>query len=304
MHNTITLEKLTAENRAHKLKRKKNFTTAARKLIEANGWRFQLYKALYRSKVFSITLLVLILASSSSVILQTVPEYRFLYRYLYTVEWVVTIIFTVEYFLRILAAPRPFRYIFSLVGLIDFIAIFPTYIGLLEIVDVNYLLVVRLVRLFRLFRVFDLIEYTKYTREVRVLVEALKNSQRKISIFILAIVISVTLIGSLMYIIEGEQHGFRSIPQSIYWAIVTITTVGYGDIAPQTPIGQTLASLLMLLGFSTIVVFTSIVGAEIYKKEETKKVSDAKSCLDCGMTGHDTNASYCKYCGGRLWGAN
>ncbi|MEO1653014.1 MAG: ion transporter, partial [Bacteroidota bacterium] len=220
------------------------------------------------------------------------------------IEWFVTILFTVEYILRVIATPRPTRYIFSTIGFIDFISVFPTYLTLFLLSTTNYLAVVRLVRLFRLFRVFDSKEYSKYTREAGYLSQALKNSQRKISIFILIVMISVTIIGSLMYVIERDGNpGFNSIPRSIYWAIVTLTTVGYGDIAPQTSLGQTLASFLMLMGFSTIVVFTSIVGAEVYRqRDEKRSLSNSKSCLECNMTGHEEVASYCKYCGGRLWG--
>ncbi len=281
----------------------KPFTTLARRFITKGGWRFGLYKMLYRRKSFSIFLLIMILISSGVVIVQTIPEWKTSLTVTFsTIEWGVTVLFTIEYILRVIASPDPKRYIFSGMGIIDFFAIFPNYFSLMKVVNVNYIMVIRLVRLFRLFRVFDLIEYTKYTKEVQVLVQALRNSRRKISIFILSVFISVTIIGSFMYVIEGPENGFVSIPKSIYWAIVTLTTVGYGDVAPQTTLGQFLASLLMLLGFSTIVVFSSIVSAEIYKNQEKKKTMASKSCLDCGMPGHDSNASYCKYCGGRLWG--
>ncbi|NJO02912.1 MAG: ion transporter [Bacteroidia bacterium] len=267
------------------------------------GWRYALYKIIYRSKTFSVVLLFLIILSSLAVIMQTVPDWRPAYRSSFRyIELFVTILFTIEYLLRIIAAPKPGRYVFSLVGFVDLFSIFPVYLSIFNLVSINYLMVIRLVRLFRLLRVFDLMEYTKYTREVKVLRQALSNSRRKISIFILSVLIAVTMIGSLMYLVEGPENGFVSIPKGIYWAVVTLTTVGYGDVTPQTSIGQALASLLMLLGFSTIVVFTSIVSAEIYKREEKKKTSNEKSCLDCGMDGHDSNASYCKYCGSRLWG--
>lgn len=304
MHKSITLEK-SAERTLSQQKQKitiRDFTYA-RRFVEKGGWRFELYKIIYRSRIFSITLLFLILFSCGAVILQTEPEWGELYfKQFRMIEWIVTIIFTIEYLARVIASPKPTKYICSPIGIIDFISVFPVYISLINPLGVNYLAVIRLIRLFRLVRMFGLIEYSKYTREVQVLQQALMNSRRKISIFITGILISVTIIGSLMYVIEGPENGFISISKSIYWAIVTITTVGYGDVAPQTPLGQLLASLLMILGFSTIVVFTSIVGAEIYRKEEKKTVSTTKSCLDCGMPGHDGDANYCKYCGGRLWG--
>lgn len=307
MNDTFALEKSSISNKERKAKKNKTFIRSARRLVEKGGWRYQLYKIIYRSKIFSFCLLSLILISSTAVILQTVKELKHTHatEFLW-IEGVVTVLFTIEYILRLIVAPKPLRYACSPMGIVDFISIFPSYLSLALFnavaSDISYLLVIRLVRLFRLVRVFDLIDYSKYQREVRVLVQALKNSRRKIAIFILSVMISVTMIGSLMFLIEGEQNGFDSIPKGIYWAIVTITTVGYGDLAPQTALGQLLASLLMLLGFSTIVVFTSIVGAEIFKREEKKEIVDSKSCLGCGMPGHDADASYCKYCGTRLWG--
>jgi voltage-gated potassium channel len=303
MNNTLTLEKASIKTNHTKLV-KKNYFTYARIFVEKGGWRFELYKLLNRSIVFSLTLLLLILVSCTAVILQTVEEIdKDYHRLLQTIEWVVTLLFTIEYLLRLLASPHPWRfYMFKPAGILDFLAIVPTYLTLFRLGTANYLLVIRLIRLFRLIRVVDLVEYNLYSQEMRLLMEAVRNSRRKISLFIVAILVSVTILGSLMYVIEGPENGFKSIPKGIYWAIVTVTTVGYGDVTPQTSVGQMLASLLMLLGFSTIVVFTSIVGAEIYTQtERKKKFLDNKTCLDCGMPGHDSNASYCKYCGSRLW---
>lgn len=299
----FTLEKLAIKHKSA-TKKPETFTAIARKMITQGGWRYEMYKVIYRSKVFSITLLILILSSSSAVILQSVSSLYISYKDIFIfLEWFFTILFTVEYFSRIIVAPQPIRYMLSTMGIIDFISIFPMYFGIIRLSNTSHLIVIRLVRLFRLLRVFDLIEYTKYAKEVRVLLRAVHASQRKISIFILSVLIAVTILGSFMYVIEKGNHGFESIPKSIYWAVVTITAVGYGDIVPKTPMGQALASLLMLLSFGIIVVFTSIVGAEIYRQRDEKKmVSESKSCLDCGMPGHDSNASYCKYCGGRLWG--
>ena len=306
MERTLTLEKTTSNKKLlpKKLSPQAKYIKNARKLIQTK-WRFNLYKTIYRSesvsaKAFDIVLLSLILISSTAVILETVKEFKLAYGSWFTfTAWFTTILFTVEYFLRIIALPKPFRYIFSPLGIIDFLAIFPMFLGLLGFASVTFLMVIRLVRLFRLFRVFNLVEYSG---EAGVLVDALKSSRHKITVFLVAVMISVTIIGSLMYVIEGPKHGFNSIPRGIYWAIVTITTVGYGDMAPKTYEGQALASVLMLLGFSTIVVPTSIVSAEIAKqRDKNNPVLSNKECFGCGMTGHDLNASYCKYCGSRLW---
>lgn len=307
MERTLTLNsKRTSSKKtpSKKLSAQAKYITAARRVIRTK-WRYNLYNTIYRSettssKAFAIALLLLIGLSSTAVILETVKEFKVAYGQAFNfIAWSTTILFSIEYILRIICLPKPKRYILSSLGVLDFLAIFPAYLGLFGFTSVTFLMVIRLVRLFRLFRVFNLVEYTG---EAGVLVDALKSSRHKITVFIVAVMISVTIIGSLMYVIEGPKHGFNSIPRGIYWAIVTITTVGYGDMAPQTYQGQALASLLMLLGFSTIVVPTSIVSAEIAKHRDSKpEVLSNKECFGCGMTGHDLNASYCKYCGSRLW---
>jgi voltage-gated potassium channel len=193
---------------------------------------------------------------------------------------------------------------FSKIGIVDLVSLIPFYVDLLGVFNINFLLVFRLLRLFRLVRVFDLLEYSRYHRELMVLSQALRNSRRKVSLFIIFVLIAVTILGTLMYLIEGKENGFVSIPKGIYWAVVTISTVGYGDVTPKTSLGQMIASALMLLGFSTIVVFTSIVGAEIYNQGSKKKqIKNDKECLDCGWEQHDDDAHYCKQCGSRLWDA-
>ena len=306
MERTLALEKTTSRNKTSrkKLSAQARYIGKARRLIKTK-WRYDLYKTIYRSesnssKAFDIVLLALILLSSTAVILETVKEFKVAYGSWFTfVAWFTTVLFSIEYLLRIIALPKPSRYIFSPLGILDFLAIFPMFLGLFGFASVTFLTVIRLVRLFRLFRVFNLVEYTG---EAGVLVDALRSSRHKITVFLIAVMISVTIIGSLMYVIEGPKHGFTSIPRGIYWAIVTITTVGYGDMAPKTYEGQALASVLMLLGFSTIVVPTSIVSAEIAKqRDKSSPTLSNKECFGCGMVGHDLNASYCKYCGSRLW---
>ncbi|TAE46141.1 MAG: ion transporter [Cytophagales bacterium] len=293
------------ENKQIPTKNKKLYFTLAREFVKKKNWQYKLYLVLYHSKVFSGILLALIFLSSMAVVLQTVDElhakYSMQFRF---AESFITILFTIEYILRCIATPHFKRYMFSKMGYVDFLALLPFYFDMLGIFNVNFLLVMRLIRLFRLVRVFDLLEYSLYHRELMVLTQALRNSRRKISLFIISILISVTLLGTIMYLVEGKENGFVSIPKGIYWAVVTISTVGYGDVTPKTLPGQMIASALMLLGFSTIVVFTSIVGAEIYNQgNDKKKIIVDKECLDCGLDEHDNDAHYCKQCGGRLWDA-
>lgn len=305
MERTLTLKETKTKRKEtlKKLSPQAKHLRSARKVV-ASKWRYKLYTTIYRSetlgsKIFAVALLFFICLSASAVILETVEPYKKAYGPVFNfIAWTTTILFSIEYILRIICLPRPMRYVLSPLGILDFMATFPAYLGLLGFTSVTFLMVIRLVRLFRLFRVFNLVEYTG---EAGTLVDALKSSRHKITVFIIAVVISVTIIGSIMYVIEGPQHGFTSIPRGIYWAIVTVTTVGYGDMAPKTMSGQALASLLMLLGFSTIVVPTSIVSAEIAKQREISPLLSNKECFGCGMTGHDLNASYCKYCGSRLW---
>ncbi|TAG94555.1 MAG: ion transporter [Bacteroidetes bacterium] len=289
-----------------KIPTKKVYFTTARRFVEKKNWQYQLYLLLYRSKTFSAILVGLILLSSMAVVLQTVEEMQAkYYNQFHFAEWFITILFTIEYVLRCIASPSYKKYMFSKMGYVDFLALVPFYVDMLGIFNVNFLLVMRLIRLFRLVRVFNLLEYSLYHKELMVLTQALRNSRRKISLFIISILIAVTLLGTIMYLVEGKENGFVSIPKGIYWAVVTISTVGYGDVTPKTLPGQMIASALMLLGFSTIVVFTSIVGAEIYNQgNDKKKITTDKDCLDCGLDEHDSDAHYCKQCGGRLWDTN
>jgi voltage-gated potassium channel len=211
---------------------------------------------------------------------------------LYNIEWGFTILFTIEYFLRLISVRKPLRYATSFFGIVDLLAILPTFLSLL-VPGTQYLFTVRVLRLLRVFRVLKL---TEYLAEAGIITAALKASRRKISVFILAVLI----IGSLMYIIEGEENGFTDIPTSMYWAIVTLTTVGYGDISPLTPLGKALASLLMLMGYGILAVPTGIVTVELSRVAKAGKPVSTQSCPNCSREGHDEDAIHCKYCGTRL----
>ena len=246
-------------------------------------------------KAFDVGLLIAILLSITSVSLESVDPIRQRYSlWLKAGEWFFTLLFTVEYALRIASVRRPRRYIFSFFGMVDLISILPTYLALL-VPGAHSFSVVRSLRLLRVFRVFKL---AHFLGEAQVLTAALRASSRKIIVFLVSVVILVLLLGTLMYTIERPETGFTSIPTSIYWAIVTLTTVGYGDIAPQTPLGKMLASAVMILGYGILAVPTGIVGAEL-AKGRPESVS-TQSCPGCGGEGHDTDALHCKHCGDRL----
>ena len=260
------------------------------------NWRSRLHTIIYEAdtrsgQLFDVVLLLAIGLSVVAVALESVASVRNVYgETLRNVEWFFTILFTVEYVLRLLSVERPLQYARSFFGIIDLIAIFPTYLALL-IPGAQTLLVIRVLRVLRVFRVFKM---ATYLREAEVLRRALWASRHKIVVFLLGVLTAVVIIGSLMYVIEGEQSGFTSIPVSIYWAIVTLSTVGYGDVAPITPLGQILASLVMLLGFGIIAVPTGIVSLELARP--VAQVS-TQACTACGREGHDADAQYCKYCG-------
>jgi len=248
-------------------------------------------------RLFDLVLIWLILLSVATVILESVREVRAQYgELLYALEWFFTLLFTVEYFLRLLSVRRPLRYATSFFGVVDLLAIIPTYLSIL-VPGSQYLLVIRILRLLRVFRLFKLSEYVT---EADLLRRALRASQRKISVFISAVMLLVVIIGALMYVIEGEAHGFTSIPISVYWAIVTLTTVGYGDLSPQTPAGQVLASIVMIIGYGIIAVPTGIVSVELAHAVRDQQKVSARSCPKCGAEGHDPDAVCCKYCGATL----
>jgi voltage-gated potassium channel len=246
-------------------------------------------------KTFDLALLVLIILSVIAVMLESINTVAARYgTVLRAFEWVVTILFTVEYLLRLSCVRKPWRYARSFFGLVDVLAILPTYLSLV-IPGAQSLLVIRALRLLRIFRVLKL---AHFVGESRVLWAAVKASARKIVVFLGTVLTVVIIVGSLMYLIEGEANGFTSIPVSIYWAIVTMTTVGYGDIAPQTPLGKILASAIMIMGYGIIAVPTGIVTVEL--ASATRSALNTQACPDCGAGGHANDAVHCKYCGGKL----
>jgi len=264
-------------------------------------WRERIHEVVYESvtpagRAFDIGLLILILASIFVVMLDSMPSFHSAYgRELYIAEWVFTIIFTIEFILRLIAINKPLKYIFSFLGLVDLLSIIPSYLSFF-FPGAQSLLVLRALRLLRIFRIFKL---SQYLVEMRFLGTAVKASLKKISIFMMIVLMLVVIMGSVMYLVEGGENGFTTIPDSIYWAIVTITTVGYGDISPVTGTGKFIASIIMLMGYAIIAVPTGIVTTEMAlamrKRDEHHEV-----CPGCGREGHDLNADYCKFCGEKL----
>ena len=267
---------------------------------ETNSWRNKTYEVIFEAdtpsgKLFDVLLIIAILLSVTVVFLESIEELKNDYgKIFYALEWGFTILFTVEYLLRIISVNKPFRYIFSFYGIIDFLSIAPTYLSLV-IVGSQYLLAIRILRLLRVFRVFKL---THLLTQSNILVEALKASRAKIAVFLFAVLTSVVVIGAIIYVVEGPENGFTSIPASMYWAIVTLTTVGYGNISPQTPLGQFFASIVMIMGYAIIAVPTGIVSVEI--ASAARKQITTQVCPNCLSEGHDKDAVHCKYCGLKL----
>jgi len=248
-------------------------------------------------KAFDVVLLYMIIISVLLVTMESVSSIRDLIpKFFLSAEWFFTIIFTLEYLLRIYSAPRPWKYITSFLGIIDLLAILPTYLGVF-FDHTHFLLTIRALRLLRMFRIFKL---SRYMKEASILIKAFQSSRRKIIVFFGAVLTLVLIQGSFLYLIEGEDNGFTSIPQSIYWAIVTITTVGYGDIAPATVLGKIIASVVMLTGYSIIAVPTGIITVEIGKAVKGGKMASGRKCKGCGSTRHDEDANHCKICGSPL----
>lgn len=264
-------------------------------------WQRKLHEVIFEAdtpagKTFDVALIVTILASVIVVMLDSIASVHQVHReVLYYLEWGFTILFTIEYLLRLSCLGRPSLYAKSFFGIVDLLAILPTYISVL-IPSSRYLLVIRLLRVLRTFRVLKFVQFVKEAQQLK---SALAASRRKIFIFFFSVISLVVILGSLMYVIEGGQDsGFTSIPTSVYWAIVTLTTVGYGDIAPQTALGQSLAAVIMLLGYSIIAVPTGIVSVEIAR--ELDKTVSTQSCPQCSHGAHAPDARYCKMCGAKL----
>lgn len=247
-------------------------------------------------RAFDVVVILLILASVAAVSLETVSGLApSTYRALRVVEWALTILFTIEYALRLAAVRRPLAYATSFFGVIDVLSILPSYLSLI-FPGAHVFVVVRILRLLRIFRILKLAHFLS---EADALSQALRASSRKITVFLLTVSTLVVVIGALMYVVEGPEHGFTSIPHSMYWAVVTLTTVGYGDVAPRTPLGQTLASLVMILGYGIIAVPTGIVTAELTAGRRGAPVS-GQACPACGAEGHDADARFCDRCGAAL----
>lgn len=249
-------------------------------------------------RLFDLVLLGLILLSVLLVMMDTVEGINLKYHsYLVICEWVITVFFTIEYILRIISIQKPIKYIFSFYGIIDLMAILPMYLSIF-FPATNVLTIVRVLRFFRLFKILHIPQISQQSMQLR---EAMEASKEKILVFIYFVLISAVIIGSLMYVVEGKESGFTSIPMGIYWAIVTLTTVGYGDISPASPLGQFLASLVMIMGYGIIAVPTGIVTAEFAKSSlRSNSVSTKKACQNCNSQVHFDSAKYCHECGTEL----
>lgn len=264
-------------------------------------WRESLNTVIFGSetamgKAFDVVLSISIVLSVIVIMLDSVEAVQSRYaQALYIIEWLFTLLFTLEYGLRLISVRRPWLYFRSFFGLVDLVSILPSYLILL-FPGTQAMLAIRILRLLRVFRILKL---SAYMDEAQVMMAALHKSSRKIMVFLYAVLMLVIVFGSLVYVVESREAGFTSIPRSVYWAIVTLTTVGYGDISPQTPLGQLLASTIMIMGYGIIAVPTGIYSAELIRTYTAGKVRN-DACPDCGQTGHDFDAAYCKYCGHAL----
>ncbi|MDI1244618.1 MAG: ion transporter [Rhodoferax sp.] len=264
------------------------------------GWRLQLYTIIFEAdtragRLFDQVLIAVILASVAVVVADSVDHIHVRFHDgLMLAEWFFTLLFTLEYLARLSCVRHPWRYVLSFYGMVDLLALLPTYLALL-VPEVGALIDVRILRLLRVFRVFKL---TAYVSEYQALGQALRASKRKIMVFLAAVLMIVLVVGTLMYVVEGPANGFTSIPTSVYWAITTMTTVGFGDITPKTDLGRLIASAMMLLGWGTLAVPTGIVTAEMsYARQATVTT---RSCHECLTEGHMPDANFCRHCGAHL----
>lgn len=280
-----------------------------------SNWRAQLHEIIYEAdtpagKLFDVVLLIAILASIVFVMLESITSFNDkYYSFLNISEWIITILFTVEYVLRIITVNKPLKYITSFYGIIDLLSTIPKYLSLI-FVGTSALATLRALRLLRVFRILKLGRYLGASDH---LTSAIKSSRPKIIVFLFAVLISATIFGAVMYLVEGEENGFTNIPKSVYWCIVTLTTVGFGGIAPQTPLGQFIASILMILGYGIIAVPTGIVSAEYTKASGTKEknpdenirpvgeiLTNTQACANCTEDQHLDDAEFCHKCGYNL----
>jgi voltage-gated potassium channel len=263
-------------------------------------WRERVHEIIFEAdtplgKAFDVALLLAIFLSVLAVMLDSVATIRERYgELLRAAEWFFTILFTVEYVLRLISVRRPMRYATSFLGIVDLLSIVPTYLSLF-IAGTQSLLVIRSLRLLRIFRV---LKVAHFLHEVTALTTAIRNTRFKITVFLMAVLTIVLIMGSAMYVIEGEAGGFTSIPRGMYWAIVTVTTVGYGDIAPTTVPGQIVAAVAMILGYSLIIIPTGIFSMELV--QAARKEVTTQNCPECLREGHDKDAVHCKYCSAKL----
>ncbi len=268
------------------------------KKSKTTNWRSKLHVIIYESdtpagKAFDVILLILIILSIVIVILDSISSYNRQYASLFSsLEWILTTLFTIEYILRLVSIGKPWRYVFSFLGIIDLLAIIPSFLSIFFI-GAESLMVFRVLRFLRIFRIFKL---THFLSEMEFLKAAIVGSLKKISIFMMVVLGLVIILGSVMYLVEKGKNGFSSIPDSIYWAIVTITTVGYGDISPVTSLGKFIASIIMLIGYGIIAVPTGIITTEMAMAVRSRKQGH-ETCPGCGKEGHDQDAVFCKRCG-------
>ena len=274
--------------------------TKNRQSVQRADWRDNLHTIIFEAetpggKVFDVLLLISIVLSLMAVILDSVGSIHSAYGdLLIRIEWVFTFLFSIEYVLRVICVKRPSQYIKSFYGIVDLLAVLPTYLAFF-VGGTQSFLVIRSIRLLRMFRIFKL---ARYSSEAEVLVQAIRASRRKITIFIGAGMTIVVIMGSVMHLIEGPQNGFADIPSSMYWAIVTMTTVGYGDVVPQTVLGKMIASAIMILGYGMIAVPTGIVSVEL--AHASRLSISTRTCPGCSREGHDLDALCCRFCGERL----
>jgi len=268
----------------------------------AQGWRRRAFEIIFESdsaqgRAFDKVIVAAILVSVAVVIVDSVPAFRSRHRDAFDVaEWFFTALFTLEYLARVLSVERPLRYMRSFFGIVDLLSVLPTYLAFF-LPETHALIDVRVLRLLRIFRIFKL---TDYVVEYQMLGEALAASRRKILVFLSAVLMVVLILGTLLYVVEGPEHGFKDIPTSVYWAITTITTVGFGDITPKTDAGRFIASVMMLIGWGTLAVPTGIVTAEMTARRPATGVAGLRVCGNCGAGGHTGDANYCRLCGAAL----